>query len=96
MTFILEHEVGQPENVVTAADTPYALRKGWTLERVKAEAARSEFGPPLLCRIKHRRRVIADLFVPEDPLLGMLAILRRTSALVHCSRCGLIAERSDR
>lgn len=89
---VFEAEVGG-DGVVVARGTPYKLREGWTLERVQAEAARSAEGKPWRCRVKHRREVIGDLFIPEDPIEAMLALIPRNDKLTRCKRCGEVAER---
>ena len=77
----------------------FELEAPHTVESVKSDAGASEREKrPLLCRLRHKRRVIGRTYLPsDDPLTSMLALIAEGSSgktLVRCERCRKIEIRS--
>ena len=75
----------------------FKLRAPHTVESIREAVARAPENSSWRCRRgRHKRVVVGDVYIPEEPLVeSALACIASvtTDALVQCRRCGAVAVR---
>jgi hypothetical protein len=77
--------------IVEVDHVPFTLRPPHTLASIREDAGRK--GRPWLCRLRHKRRVVGNIYYPDDLIAKTFVMMASGSAraLVRCERCGTIA-----